>query len=512
MAAGGGGAFDVATPFAAATAGRGVQTASIITTTLLYSTFLGGNTDEEDVDLVVDAAGRAYVVGNTYSSDFPTTPGAFDLRFDYDGNYYHCDVFVARLNAAGSALEYATFLGGIGSDYNGSIAVDAAGRAYVVGDTDSSNFPTTRGAFDTGYVGEYGDVFVVCLDETGSSLVYGTFLGGSEMEGGMDIVVDAAGRAYLTGSTNSSDFPTTPGAFDTSLNSVYPRGDIFIARLNPTGSVLEYATFVGGSEDDWGTAIALDAAGRVYVTAATKSDDMPTTPGAFDTSINSTIDADAYVARLDATGSSLEYATYLGGSRRESLSGIAVDATGRAYVAGTTASADFPTTPGAFDTSFNSSGDNSDAVVVRLNPSGSALEYATFLGGSGSTAANGIAINATGRAYVGGGTSAPDFPLTPDAFDTGFKGGSEVYLVRLDAAGSAVEYGTLLSGSGSDGTGNIVLGAAGWVYVAGTTKSEDFPTTPGAFDTGPNGRWDAYVAKLWPQVEVEHLYLPALLR
>ncbi len=385
---------------------------------LIYSTFLGGSSGDYGYAIAVDAEGRAYVTGQINSSNFPTTPGAFDPTHN-GGN----DAFVAKLNSTGSALDYATFLGGSNDDHGYAIAVDAEGRAYVAGITYSSDFPTTPGAFDPSYNGD--DAFVAKLNAAGSALDYATFLGGSNGDHGYAIAVDAEGRAYVAGITYSGDFPTTPGAFDPSYNG----DDAFVAKLNAAGSALDYATFLGGSNDDLGLAIAVDAEGRAYVAGWTGSSDFPTTPGAFDPSYNGGF-FDAFVAKLNAAGSALDYATFLGGSNGDHGLAIAVDAEGRAYVAGWTVSSNFPTTPGAFDPSYN--GGYADAFVAKLNAAGSALDYATFLGGSNGDHGHAIAVDAEGRAYVAGGTRSSDFPTTPGAFDTSYNGGdSDAYVAML---------------------------------------------------------------------------------
>jgi Beta-propeller repeat len=256
-----------------------------------YSTFLGGSgVDTGDSIAVRD--GRAYVTGIT-QYDYPTTPGAFDRTFDGD-----VDAFVTKLNPAGSALDYSTFLGGTDlldaeREQGFGITVDGEGRAYVTGRTDSPDFPTTRGAFDRTFEG-FEDVFVTKLNASGSELAYSTFLGGPGDDFGSDMAVDGSGRAYVTGNTFSADFPTTPGAFDRTFNGAE---DAFVTKLNPAGSALDYSTFLGGTSFDTGRGIAVGGSGRVYVTGYTPSADYPTTPDAFDTSFNG-IDVDAFVTKL----------------------------------------------------------------------------------------------------------------------------------------------------------------------------------------------------------------------
>jgi hypothetical protein len=381
---------------------------------LVYATFLGGSDSDIGEAIAVDGVGSAYVTGYTYSSDFPTTAEAFNTNH----NGYE-DAFVVKLNATGTGLVYATFLGGSGWDYGHAIAVDGADSAYVMGRTASSDFPTTEGAFDTSYNGGYWDTFVVKLNATGTGLSYATFLGGS---GGEAIAVDGAGSAYVTGFTESSDFPTTEGAFDTSYNG----GDLdtFVVKLNAAGTGLSYATFLGGSGGDVGEGIAVDGVGSAYVTGCTSSSDFPTTPGAFDTNYSS---HDAFVVKLNAAGTGLAYSTFLGGGDRDSGGAIAVDGAGSAYVTGHTHSPDFPTTAGAFDTSYNG---NSDPFVVKVNAAGTGLAYATFLGGSSGDIGHGIAVDGAGSAYVTGGTSSSDFPTTAGAFDTNYNGG-DAFVTKL---------------------------------------------------------------------------------
>ena len=323
-----------------------------------------------------------------------------------------------------------------------------------------------------------------------ADLRYSTYLGGG-YDFGYGIAVDGAGSAYVTGYTLSGDFPTTPGAFDTSYNGV--SSDAFAVKLNPAGSGLAYATFLGGSSGEWGYAIAVDGVGSAYVTGYTVSTNFPATAGAFDTSLNY---RDAFAVKLNPAGSGLVYATYLGGIDFEDGYAIAVDVAGSAYVTGYTDSTDFPTTPGAFDTSYG----NVDAFVVKLNPTGSGLIYATFLGGGGYDYGYGIAVDGAGSAYVTGYTQSSDFPTTPGAFDTSYNGSMDAFVVKLNPAGSGLAYATFLCGGRFDKGYAIAVDGAGSAYVTGHTLSSDFPTTPGAFDTSHNSynREDAFAVKLNP--------------
>lgn len=474
-------AFEVSAPFTTHSPGR--RTLADDPTDLLDSTFLGGSGgDRSSYAIAVDGAGRAYVAGGTESSDFPTTPGAFDTSFN--GGY---DAFVAKLDLAGSALTYATFLGGSDGDLGYAIIVDGAGSAYVTGQTSSSDLPTTPGTFDPSFNGGY-DAFVAKLSPTGSALAYSTFLGGNQEDVGLAMTVDAANSAYVTGQTYSSNFPTTSGAFDTSYNGVY---DAFVAKLNLTGTAPVYATFLGGSTHEGGSAIRVDGAGSAYVTGFTQSSNFPTTPGAFDTSYNG--NGDAFVTKLNAAGSTLAYATFLGGSSGDSADDIAVDGEGDAYLIGGTYSTNFPTTPGAFDTSLNG---YQDAFITKLNAAGSTLAYATFLGSLSHDYGIAIAVDGAGSAYVTGRTESGDFPTTPSAFDTSYNGGADAFVVKLNLTGSALAYATFLGGSSGDEGYAIAVAGTDNAYVTGNTWSTNFPTTPGAFDTSYNGNGDTFLARL----------------
>jgi hypothetical protein len=324
----------------------------------LYSTYLGGSAFDAGHGIALDGANSAYVTGFTHSGDFPTTPGGFDTTLDGPS-----DAFVTKLNPAGSApLVYSTYLGGSSEDIGFAIAVDGTASAYVTGSTRSIDFPTTVGAFDTSHNGN-ADAFVTKLTTAGSALLYSTYLGGSDFDSGRALAVDTFANAYVTGETQSTDFPTTPGAFDPTYNGGF--NDAYVTKLNSAGSApLVYSTYLGGSDIDSGFGIAVDGAGSAYVTGFTGSTDFPTTPGAFDTTYNGGV-ADAYVTGLNAAGSApLLDSTYLGGSAGDIGAAIAVDSAGSAYVTGSTSSNDFPTTVGAFDTTYN--GGFSDAFVTKL--------------------------------------------------------------------------------------------------------------------------------------------------
>jgi len=454
---------------------------------LVYATFLGGGGGRENYafGIAADSSGNAYVTGDTSSIDFPATPGSFDTTFDGV-----LDAFVVKLNAAGSALVYATALGGIDGDYGYGIAIDSSGNAYVTGWTSSADFPVTPGSFDTTFDGLLGDAFVAELNAAGNALIYATFLGGGDHEEAFSIAIDSSGSAYVSGNTRSADFPTTPGSFDTSFNGV---SDAFAVKLDASGTSLVYASFLGGGISDWGYGIDVDSLGNAYVFGDTESADFPATPGSFETTLNGV--GDAFVAKLDATGSTLVYATFLGGGGGDWGNAIAVDSSGSVFVTGYTDSTDFPATPGSFDTTYG--GGTNDAFVAGLNAAGDALIYATYLGGVDHDWGMGIAVDSSGSACVTGYTSSADFPSTPNSFDTTLDGIHDAFVVKLDATGSALDYASFLGGGDSEAGISIFVDSADSVYVTGYTISADFPATLGSFDTIYNGGiTDAFVAKL----------------
>lgn len=302
--------------------------------------------------------------------------------------------------------------------------------------------------------------------------------------------VDASGNTYVTGYTQSPNFPVTPGAFDTSYNGGM---DGFVLELSPTGSIV-YATFLGGTSDDWGFGIAVDGQGQAFVAGITFGQGFPVTAGAFDPTFNG--GDDQFVTKLSAGGSTLVYSTFLGGTDLDKAWGIAVDGGGRAYVTGDSLSADFPTTPGAFDP-FKGAG--RDATVVALAPAGDSLHYATFVKGNSWDSGMGIAVDPTGSAYVAGLTSSVDFPVTPGAAQPAYGGGSgDGFVVRLSPSGASLVMGTYLGGTSYEEVAAIAVDGTGAAFALGDTNSTDFPVTAGAFDATLGGSQDSFVTRLAP--------------
>jgi uncharacterized protein (TIGR03437 family) len=556
------GARKLVTDSFAITAGRTVgfrlgaydrQKPLVIDPVLVFSTFLGGSVTDIANAITTDASGNVYVAGGTESPDFPVTTGAIPITGG--------SVFVSKINPQGTALIFSTYVGGTGGDAAYGLAVDSAGEAYIVGKTGSMDFPVTAGALQTTIAG--GETsFVAKLNAAGSGLEYATYLGGQSVgylccDAAAAVAIDTAGNAYVAGVTYDYSFPVTPGALQTKIGSGLA-SSAYVAKLNPSGTALVYATYLGGSGQgqfsigpaviygDGATALAVDGAGNAYVAGYAYSLDFPVTPDAFQTTNKAGTTAgpdssspgyNAFVSKINPSGSALVFSTYLGGNGVTTPDGvdgsekilgdwanaISVDSAGNIYVAGGAYSADFPVTEGAYQTKLRAAQpvDNflqigSNAFVAKLNPAGTKLVYSTFVGGSGSGHANALAIDGSSNAYIAGTTTSLDFPLTAGAFQPVNKAAitnnaGTGFVTELNASGSALTYSTFLGGSGlvdsvNQPEGDIVYGlaldGAANIYVAGTTSSADFPATQGAFQTRNNaaasGGQNAFVARLNP--------------
>ena len=464
---------------------------------LSYSTYLGGSGDDYVGGMAVDNSGNVYVTGQTLSSDFP-------VKSPYQsGSRGYYDAFVTKLSADGSQLIYSTYIGGSEEDRGFILAVDNSGNAHVTGRTYSDDFPTaspfqaTRGRSFT------SDAFVTKLDADGSVLLYSTFLGGSSQDYGMGIAVDSSGNAYVTGATSSLDFPTA-SAFQ-AVKRGFLSSDAFVTKFNAAGSAVIYSTYLGGTDDDYGLGISIDSLNNAYVTGQTSSIDFPTkVPFQPDIGGGNT---DAFIAKFNATGSSLLYSTYLGGNSSDEGHGVAVDSSGSAFVTGSTSSGNFPVTLEAFQTSYG--GGDWDAFVAKINNIGS-LSYSSFIGGEGADqlycTADCVAVDVSGNAYIVGRTDSLDFPTINPLQETN-AGGLDVFVTGINPTGSSIIYSTYLGGSSDDDGWGIALDHTGAIYVAGGTNSTSanfspipFPATLGAFQTADSGGTAGFVAKIEPSV------------
>jgi beta-propeller repeat-containing protein/HYDIN/CFA65/VesB family protein len=473
----------------------------VIDPTLSYSTFLGGANKDIGSGIAVDGSGSAYVAGETCSPNFPTV-GPLPASASQNAGV-NCDAFVTKFDPSGATLVYSTFLGGSHGDSAAGIAVDIGGNAYVTGLTSSTDFPTTAGAFQTVYGGGNSDVFVTKLNAAGSALIYSTYIGGNDSENGAGIAVDSSGNANVAGQTCSANYPVA-----NAFQPLYAGNcDAFISKLNAAGSGLVYSTYVGGTQPDAAYAIAVDSLGAAFITGATCSDagDFPLKNSLEDENAGPPdFPCDAFVAKTGPDGV-LAYSTFLGDTGQDAGYGITVDSQGFAYITGFTASQNFLITQGALDTTCGTDGTcnpdsgghpRADAFVTKLSVEGSALVYSTFLGGSNVDIGYGIAVDINGNAYVTGATQSTDFPMA-NPEQAAFGGGPrDAFVTKLNAAGSGLIFSSYLGGADDDAGNGIAVDSNHNMYVTGSTSSNNFPTTAGAFQPANAGSGDAFVTKI----------------
>jgi len=463
----------------------------VLDPTISWGTYLGGTGDEWAEDIAADPAGNVYVVGTTGSSDFPTTTGT------HQGG---ADIFVTKLAADGRSALYSAYVGGTSDDLGYGIAVDGAGVAYVTGATTSDDFPLV-GAFDTTLAPPHGpiqqDAVIAALSSAGNALAYASYLGGpGGVDVGYGVAIDSAGAAYVVGTTLSEtvddlgnalfDFPTvnayqgTPGG---------GTSEAFLAKVAPGGGGLVYSTYYGGggshvAGEDEGRGVAVTAAGEAVITGWTNAPNLPVS-GAVQGSLGG--GDDAFVARFDASGSGLVWATYLGGSSGDRGHGVALDRDANVYVAGEAASSGFPTR-NAYQSGY---GGSTDAFLTKLKADGTTVVYSTFLGGSGADAAYGVAVDGAGRAWVAGYTTG-SFTTVDQIQSHG--GGDDAFVAGYNATGT-LTFATYLGGSATDRANALALDRYGDPVVAGSTASGNFPTVDPLYGSNAGGT-DAFVAKL----------------
>jgi hypothetical protein len=469
----------------------------IIDPVVSYSTFLGGSSNDNGFGIAVDGAGNAYVTGHTLSPTFPGVSGSSIQP----ANAGIEDVFVTKINPTGTAIVYSTFLGGSAHDFGFGIAVDGAGHAYVTGGTNSTTFtgvtgssiqPTNASNFF------FDDAFVTKLNPAGTAIVYSTFLGGSESDIGFGIAADGAGNAYVVGETSS---PTFPGVGGGSLQPAFGGGsDVFVTKIDPMGTAIVYSTFLGGTARDGGAAIAVDATGSAYVTGLTSSAIFPGVSGSSIQPARNGV-RDAFVTKIDPTGTAIVYSTFLGGSFEDRGAGIAVDGAGNAHVTGVTHTNTGPPPGGA-----------SDAFATKINPGGTAIVYSLLVGGSGAETGNSIAVDGAGNAYVTGVTSSTTFPgVSGSSIQPAYGGGpSDAFVTKIDPGG-AIVWSTFLGGSGIETGFAVAVDGAGSAYVTGKTSSTTFPGVSSSSLQPANGGFeDAFVIKISDQAVNAEVVIPTL--
>ena len=472
---------------------------------LLYGTFLGGGDSDYGYGITIGRSGAAYVTGGSSSADFPTTPGVFSGTLNGSA-----DVFVLKVTPHSSILDFATFIGGSGSESGRDIAIDDSETVYIVGSTGSRDFPITPGTYRSNCDDYYcSDAFVARLDATGTTLIFATYLGGDSMDWGKAIAVDQTGDIYVSGENWYGSFPTTDGAYQTSYNggySVHNAGEAFIVKLNSDASALLYSTYLGGKQAERLSAMAVDDQGHVYVTGSTRSADFPTTLGAYDRtcgtdgkcdetsgSLGYGGPSDVYVTKIAPDGSYLVYSTFVGSSGIEVGNSLTFGSNGSVYVVGRTNSSFFPTTDNAVYRFYNG---GYDAFLLQLNRTGSSLLYSTFLGGDNNDEAIDVYVEEAGDIFIVGFTASFNFPITSNAYDSNHNGGDDVFLTVINPSSTDLNYSSFIGGSNNDQVTALASDEFGDIFIIGHTLSDNFPTTPGAFDTTHNGNSDVFVVKL----------------
>jgi len=464
----------------------------IVIDPILQATYLGGSGSDEAYALAIHpTTGEVYVAGESYSTNFPGTSGGAQAS-----NRGYADAFVARLNSSLTQILQATYMGGRGRDEAYALAIHpTTGDVYVAGYTLSDDFPRTSGGAQASYGGGLGDAFVARLNSSLTQILQATYLGGSRLDAAYALAIHpTTGEVYVAGESYSTNFPGTSGGAQAS-NRGY--ADAFVARLNSNLTQILQATYMGGSGYDWAKALAIHpTTGEVYVAGWTGSTYFPGTFGGAQESYGGGL-YDAFVARLSADLGTLHRSTYLGGRGRDEAKALAIHpTTGEVYVAGETSSTDFPRTSGGAQASNR--GWN-DAFVARLNSNLTQILQATYLGGSYPDVAYALAIHpTTGEVYVAGYTFSDDFSGTSGGAQASYGGLGDAFVARLNSGLTQILQSTYLGGSDSDYAHDLAIHpTTGEVYVAGETKSTNFPGTSGGAQTSyGRGDKDAFVARL----------------
>ncbi len=414
-----------------------------------YSTYLGGDAGDHIEDIAVNGANEIFVTGFTSSTNFPV---AGPIQSDANG----FDVFVSKFSSSGGSLLYSTYLGGNAGDVARAISVNAAGNAFIAGYTGSSDWPL-QNEYQTDQTDV--DAFVTQLSPTGNSLVYSTYLGGGLVDEGYDLAIDSADNAFVTGKTSSIDFPTV-----SPFQSNSPDFDVFVTKLSSTGSSLLYSTYLGGSTAEQGNGIAVDKMGYAYVTGVTGSINFPT----FNPIQTNQPLADAFVARLNPSGSALAFSTYLGGSGEEGARRMAVDNLGNVYIVGSTGSSDFP-----LQDPWRAIAEGDEGFVTKLSTSGGGILFSSFLGGDTVDSPQDVVVDASGNIYVTGSTTSTDFPTLHEYQSN--QANEDAFATKFTSSGDLL-FSTYLGGSDADAAEAIAIDNSGNAYIAGGTLSTNFPT------------------------------------
>lgn len=447
--------------------------------TLLFASTLGGGQSDTVFAIATDSAQNIYLVGETYSTDFPSAAPSNHSRASGDA-------FIVKLNSSGTQILYSVVFGGSNYDSARGVAVDAAGNAYVTGVTDSSDFPATAGAFQKVSASPGAeDAFVIKFSSSGTVL-YASYLGGSSNDAGYAIAVDSSGATYVAGSTASVNFPTTSNVPQSSLKGV---SNCFVAKLGASGATLSYSTLIGGENIDLCKGVVVDTSGSAFVTGTTSSTAFPVVAA-----LKSTLSGpyDAFLARLSPAGDQFVFSTYIGGEAVDEGNAVYLDQAGNVYVGGDTTSTAFPVTSGVLQSHLDN---NYDGFVCAVANDGSKILWATYLGGSGSDSITALSLTPDGRILASGYTSSPDFPVS-GAVQSSFGGVFDAFAVVMASDGSSLSFATYIGGGGDDRAYGITSVGPGQFAVAGQMLSGSVSYVSSLYSVTPSGQYDGFIAAI----------------
>ena len=450
---------------------------------LIASTFIGDGGNDWGNAIAVDDSSNVFITGYAWSDNFPTTAGSYSESFNGVK-----DAYVSKFSNDLSTLLVSTFIGGNSWDNGLSIVVDSTGEVIISGATGSSNFPIAGAAYDNTYNGGSNDVFVCKLDNDLSSITASTFIGGDNDDYGYDLTLDNTGNVFVTGRTESTDYPAN-GGYDNTFNGGFE--DVFVSKLNNALSSLLASTYIGGSTDEGADAIIADDAGNIFISGFTYSDDFPTAGMPYDSTHNGS--GDIFIAKFNNTLSTLSAATFIGGSNFEESHAIAIDSAQNLFIAGYTGSMEYPSTAGVYDDVFNG---NHDAIITKINNDLTEILASTFIGGADDDDCYGLVIERAENVFITGISFSTDYPVTGNAFDATHNGERDIFVSRFTFDLSALVESTYIGGVDNDWALDLAIDNAGSVFIGGGTYSDDFPIQGSPYDDSFNGGEDAIIAKI----------------
>jgi hypothetical protein len=451
---------------------------------LIFSTYLGGSNSESANKIKLDNNDNIIVCGSTNSLNYPTTPGAYQTTI---GNY--TNIFVTKLNPMASSIIYSTFIGGTGNETCYSMAIDNLNNVYISGTTSSTDFPTTNGVVQPLYGGGGYDGFITKLNADGDSLIFSTFLGGNNYETISDIALDNNKNIYIVGSTESNNYPVTLNGYQQTFQGGL--NDVIISKISPNGNTLLYSTYLGGTDLESGTGIAVDMLENIYITGYTYSSDFPSTSNALQNNFNGG-NVDIFISKINNSGS-LTYSSFFGGNNDETSSEIIIDTQNTIYITGGTNSTNFPITSNAYQASLT--GVNNDAFILKININSNTILYSTYFGGWQNDYSNHIVLDNSGFLYITGKTASTVFPLSSDALQTNLSGSNDAFVSKMDTLGNLI-YSTYLGGNNYDIATCLTLNSLNNIYILGETYSSNFPTTSGVIQSTIGGSKDIFISKI----------------